>query len=146
MNASATSHKIKPDYYSSGESWKKSSFPMPKVIFKSLHMDDYKVVEEEAEHTSMLVTGRDPKSHTAPLNSLCSGLPRPTPTFPLLLVLSMTTPLMKITVRTAPFSHKNTTMRKHSSEENRYDSWQDVQKALQKILLPEHEPLRSASC
>lgn len=40
---------------------------MHKVIFKSLHMDDYKVIEEEAEHTSTLVTGTDPKSHTDPL-------------------------------------------------------------------------------
>lgn len=36
-------------------------------MHKVMHMDDYKVVEEEAEHTPMLVTGRDPKSHTAPL-------------------------------------------------------------------------------
>lgn len=57
-----------------------------------MHMDDYKVVEEEAEHTPMLVTGRDPKPHTAPLKLPLLWATVTHPYILMLLVLSMATP------------------------------------------------------
>jgi len=82
-------------------------------MHKVMHMDDYKVVEEEAEHTPMLVTGRDPKSHTAPLKL---PLLWATVTHPYILTASCfihgNSSSMKITVQIVLFSHKNGTIRK----------------------------------